>query len=73
VTAINKRGNKISFEGKMGGIFLPPVFGSRGADAIKYTRPVMAAKADCTVLRKMEKWKRACVGPWVVVVRRSWR
>jgi hypothetical protein len=33
----------------------------------------MAAKADCTVLRKMEYLKRACVGPWVVVVRRSWR
>lgn len=33
----------------------------------------MAAKADWTVLRKMAYLKRDCEGPWMVVVRRSWR
>ena len=72
VTAINSSGKRIFFEGKMGGILRAPVLGSRGADKTRYKRPDIAAKADCTVLRKMEYVKRAFVGPWVVVVRRSW-
>jgi hypothetical protein len=71
--AIRSRGKMICADGKLGGILRLPVLGSRGAEDTRYMRPVMAAKADCTVLRKMAYWKRALVGPWVVVVRRSWR
>jgi hypothetical protein len=54
VMAINSKGNKICLDGKMGGILRAPVRESRGADAIRYTRPVIAANADCTVFRKIE-------------------
>lgn len=63
VTAMRRSGKMICFEGKMAGTLRPPVFGSRGAEETRYMRPVMAAKADCTVLRKMAYWKRALVGP----------
>ena len=72
VTAMSRSGNRICFEGKMAGIRRAPVLGSLGADATRYTKPVIAANADCTVLRKMAYVKRAFVGPWDVVVRRSW-
>jgi hypothetical protein len=73
VIAIRSSGNRICFEGKMGGTRRAPVVLLRGADTKRYTRPVIAANADWMVLRKTGYVKRAFEGPCVVVVRRSWR
>lgn len=73
VTAIKKSGMSIALEGNIAGTLRFEVLGSRGADETRYAKPVRAANADWMVLRKMEYVKRACVGPYVVVVMRSWR
>lgn len=62
----------MSLEGNIGSTLRRPVLGSFFAERLRYRRPVMAAKADWTVLRKMEYVKRSFLGPWVVVVNRSW-
>lgn len=73
VTATKNSGYRICFVGKTGGTRRAPVVWLRGAEKKRYTSPVMAANADWTVLRKTGYVKRAFKGPWVVVVRRSWR
>ena len=68
--ATRASGPRIFVEGMMGGIDDP-----EGVVARRYTQPTVAAKRDCTVLRKTGKCHTsgAAGGPYRVVVSFSWR